>query len=72
MTDKKTDLKKFEAKCICKGCPSFTECSEKIAYCLVGNSKCIKEMKGCICGGCPVHSELRLKSGYYCLKGKEK
>ena len=63
--------KKLEKKCICKGCPSFKECKENIAYCLNGKSKCIKEMKGCICGGCPVHAQLGFKGGYYCLKGKE-
>jgi hypothetical protein len=66
------NIKELEKKCICRTCPSFVDCKEKIAYCLIGKSKCIKEMKGCICGGCPVHSELGLKSGYYCLKGKEK
>ena len=66
------DKKALETKCICKGCPSFVECKEKIAFCLNGKSKCIKERRGCVCGGCPVHAELGLKSGYYCFTGKEK
>ncbi|MEK6885923.1 MAG: DUF2769 domain-containing protein [Nanoarchaeota archaeon] len=65
------NLKALEKKCMCKDCPSFLECKEKTAFCLFGKSKCIKKMNGCICGGCPVHAELSLKSGYYCLKGKE-
>jgi len=68
----KTNTKELEKKCICKTCPSFKYCSENIAYCLNRKSKCIKEMKGCICSGCPVHAELSLKSGYYCIKSKEK
>lgn len=59
-------------KCICKECPSFVECKEKIAFCFIGKSKCIKEMRGCVCGGCPVHKQFNLKTGYYCIKGKEK
>lgn len=71
MVDKKIDLKAMQEKCVCKNCPSFVECKEKIAYCLVGKSKCIKDAKGCICGGCPVHTELGLKKGYYCFSGKD-
>lgn len=61
-----------EKECICRGCPSFVECKEKIAYCFTAKSKCIKERKGCICGACPVHSKFNLKTGYYCFTGKEK
>jgi hypothetical protein len=71
MAEKKTNFKGLEKKCICKGCPSYVKCKEKLAFCLKGKSRCIKEMKGCICGGCPVHSELELKKGYYCFNGKD-
>jgi hypothetical protein len=71
MAEIKMNTRELEKKCICKACPSFTDCKEKIAYCLVGKSKCIKERKGCICMGCPVHEQLGLKSGYYCFSGKE-
>jgi hypothetical protein len=68
----KQELKFAEDNCICRNCPSYAGCSEKPAYCGFGKSKCIKEKKGCICGGCPVHQKLGLKSGYYCVFGKEK
>ncbi|MBD3398576.1 DUF2769 domain-containing protein [Candidatus Micrarchaeota archaeon] len=60
--------------CICRQCPSFVECKEKIAYCLpsIGKSSCIKEEKGCICGACPVTKEMGLTHGYYCIRGSEK
>ena len=54
--------------CICRGCPSFTECSENIAYCVATRSKCITEKNGCICGGCPVFGKLGLKDHYFCVK----
>jgi len=60
-----------EPKCICPSCPSYVKCSEKIAYCFNGKSKCIKEEKGCICGGCPVHIKEGFKHHYFCIKGKE-
>ena len=68
-------MEKTEAMklCICRPCPSFKMCSgEKMAFCLLGKSKCIKEMKGCLCGGCPVHKKMHLTNGYYCVKGSEK
>ena len=70
MAEDKTKIALKE--CICKVCPSFVECKEKIAFCFTGKSKCIKERKGCICGGCPVKAKFALKSGYYCFSGKEK
>ena len=60
--------------CICRRCPTFAECGEKIAYCFTnaGKSKCIKQEKGCICGGCPVTSKFGLDYGYYCTRGSNK
>lgn len=71
MPKTKIDISKFEERCVCRACPSFVECKEKIAFCLIGKSKCIKQEKGCICGGCPVHAELGFKKGYYCFSGKD-
>ena len=71
MAKTKIDTKELEKKCVCKSCPSFIECKEKILYCLLGKSECIKEIKVCICGGCPVHQELGLKKGAYCVHGKD-
>lgn len=68
---KKEEKNGLGEKCICKACPSFDECKERIAYCLNEKSKCIKIKKGCICGGCPIHEELGLKKFYYCLSGKD-
>ena len=59
-------------KCICKGCPSYVLCKEKIGYCVYGKSKCIKEEAGCICGNCPVYSKLKLNGGSFCTRGKAK
>jgi hypothetical protein len=68
MIDKKTDHETIALKeCICEHCPSFEKCKEKIGYCVVGRSKCIKERKWCICGWCPVHQKLNLEGGYFCL-----
>ncbi len=61
-----------EKECICKACPSFKECKEKLGYCFIGKSKCIKEEKGCICMGCPVHKKFNLAGGYFCTRGKAK
>jgi len=72
MTTEKENKKFAEENCICKGCPSYIECKEKIAFCFLGKSKCINERKGCICGGCAVHKKFNFKKGYYCFSGKEK
>lgn len=66
--DKGLDVKRLESECICAECPSFVDCEEPIAYCVVGVSKCIKTEQGCICPGCPVYEELQLDSYYYCIR----
>lgn len=58
------------SQCICKLCPSFTNCNEKIGYCVFGKSKCIKERRGCICASCPVYKKLGLNNVYFCITGK--
>lgn len=58
-------------QCICKTCPSYFECGEKIAFCLYesGKSKCIVSEVGCVCPGCPVQLEMSFKKVYYCTRG---
>lgn len=64
--------------CICKGCPSYEDCSAKggqaeLGFCFpsIGKSDCIAAEKGCICGGCPVTPKMGLKNIYFCTKGSE-
>lgn len=59
--------------CICSTCPSWIECGEKGAFCLVaiGKSSCIEDETGCICPGCPVMDDLGFTHDYYCTKGSE-
>jgi len=65
-------LDKAKKACICKGCPSFFDCKEQLAYCLLGKSKCISSEVGCICPGCPVEKEIKSSRVYYCTKGSNK
>lgn len=60
--------------CICRQCPSWEDCEEKIGYCFssVGKSVCIKDEKGCICPTCPVAEKMKLKHMYFCTRGSEK
>lgn len=60
--------KALQAQCICVECPSYVECGEPLAYCLVEPSKCIKTEQGCICGGCPVFEKMNFDRYYYCLR----
>lgn len=57
--------------CICKTCPSYFECGEKIAFCMYesGKSKCIVSEVGCVCPGCPVQQEMGFDKVYYCTRG---
>ena len=59
--------------CVCKMCPSYTDCGEKIAYCLAptGKSTCITVERGCLCPGCPVLEVEGLLHVYYCIRGSE-
>jgi len=59
--------------CLCRGCPSFVDCTEEIAYCLAktGTSACIREEQGCLCPGCPVLEEEGFSHVYYCTRGSE-
>lgn len=68
------DKNKALAMCVCRMCPTYFDCSEPIAYCLIesGKSKCITTESGCICPGCPVQMEMRFKHDYYCIYDSEK
>jgi hypothetical protein len=73
-------------KCICKGCPSYTECMGKGAeglFCACGKSGCEVEEDECLCDGCPVDAEYKLTlrldlmekkilklNRFYCARGK--
>jgi hypothetical protein len=67
------DRKKESARCLCRMCPSFVDCSETVAYCLAetGTSGCIKSEQGCLCPGCPVQDEGNFQHVYYCTRGSE-
>ena len=68
------NIEEAERICICRMCPSYFDCGEKLAFCLweSGVSKCIKTESGCICPGCPVLQQLGLLHEYYCTRGSEK
>lgn len=63
-----------EKICLCKSCPSYFECGDKVAYCVDdgGKSQCIKNQAGCVCPGCPVQQEMNYAHIYYCINGSEK
>lgn len=59
--------------CICRKCPSYKECKEKIGFCLAGQGKsgCIDMEKGCLCPACPVQKKANLNHVFYCIRGSE-
>lgn len=59
--------------CVCRMCPSYRDCKEEIAFCLVqaGKSACINEETGCLCPGCPVQDREGYQHVYYCTRGSE-
>ena len=68
------NLEQAQDLCICKMCPSYFDCGEKIAYCMpkAAISKCIKIERGCVCPGCPVWESMHYQYDYYCTRGNEK
>jgi hypothetical protein len=66
----------LKAKCICGGCPTYTNCAKnakEILFCAMGRSfMCIPAEKQCICPTCPVAKELQLKNNFFCTRGAEK
>jgi len=67
------NIDEAERICICRKCPSYFNCGEKLAFCLweSGKSKCIIIERGCICPGCPVQQKMKLVHEYYCIRGSE-
>ncbi len=67
--------KEMEGKCLCPGCPTYTECAKgagELMYCLNGQSfHCITEDLGCVCPACPLTEELGLLNLTFCLLGSE-
>lgn len=63
-----------ESLCICRSCPTYFDCGEKLAFCLyeTGASKCIAVERGCTCPGCPVYETAGFKLDLYCIAGSEK
>lgn len=72
---KPEDSQENMGKCICGGCPLYTDCNkEKMEglFCARTKSQC--EMDGkkmCICGNCPVFQENELSGGYFCINDIE-
>jgi len=62
-------------KCICPGCPTYTQCAEmnkEALYCVTGKSpSCIETPETCVCRDCPVFDELSLLYNYHCIEGSE-
>ena len=67
------DWSQAQEACICRMCPTFYDCGEKIAYCMpeAHKSQCIKVENGCLCPGCPVQDEMKFKHELYCTRGNE-
>ncbi len=67
------DKKQAIGLCLCGMCPSFIDCKEEIAFCIIehGVSTCIKKEQGCLCPGCPVQAEEDFQHVYYCIRGSE-
>jgi hypothetical protein len=59
-------------KCICGGCPSYSQCmrgKDEILYCARAKSHCEIVKSGCLCGACPLTPEFDLDKMYYCEIG---
>jgi hypothetical protein len=67
------DRKKGIGLCMCRICPSFVDCKEEIAFCLMitGKSTCIRQEKGCLCPACPVLEAEGFSHVFYCTRGSE-
>lgn len=59
--------------CLCRNCPTYFDCGEKLAFCLyeAGASDCIIVNRGCVCPGCPVYVTAGFKLDLYCIAGSE-
>lgn len=72
-------------KCLCKGCPSYTECmgdKKEGLFCARWKSECEVEEDECLCEQCPIDAEYKLTARldlmekkilklnqFYCMKG---
>lgn len=63
-----------ESACICRSCPTYFDCEEKLAFCLYdeGASDCIVVNRGCICPSCSVYMAAGFEFDLYCIAGSEK
>lgn len=66
--EKGYDIKELQRECICEQCPTYANCGDPLAFCVMGTSKSIKTEQGCICPGCPVYEKLKLDTYYYCSR----
>jgi hypothetical protein len=66
------DIKENVNKCVCGGCPSYSDCmrdNNEILYCAREKSQCDVTRKGCLCGACPLAAEYGLDKYFYCIIG---
>jgi hypothetical protein len=66
------DTAENNTKCICGGCPSYTDCMQdknELLYCSRGKTECEVTKNGCMCEDCPLFAEFGLKELYYCISG---
>ena len=69
---KVADTKENRQKCICRGCPSHSQCMKdrmEGLYCARRKTDCDLAKIGCLCGACSVASENKLDKMYYCEIG---
>lgn len=68
------DRAQAESACICRSCPTYFDCEEKLAFCLYDTraSNCIVVNRGCICPGCSVYVAAGFELDLYCIAGSEK
>ena len=69
--EKGYDVKELQKECICEQCPTYVDCEEPLAFCVMGGSSCITNKQGCICPGCPVYDKLELNGLYFCMRSPE-
>ncbi|ADJ25645.1 conserved hypothetical protein [Dehalogenimonas lykanthroporepellens BL-DC-9] len=66
------DRETVEKDCLCRICPSYVECGERIGFCVTpAVSGCIDIEAGCLCLGCPVWVREGFRHVYFCVRGAE-
>lgn len=67
------DTQENLARCLCGGCPSYTDCMSENSeglFCARGKTLCGESSRdGCICAACPVYDDCDLSGQYYCFGG---